>query len=121
MPATLRIRLVFNEKTGGAYLLDLPSSSGDVAHIAEPGVEVDEYRNAHRLAHIEVRIDQYSNTNYILLGLIAEQVSRTPLAQLFQQRIFGPLRMTGCSLPAATDASIPVRTGTGTWSGRAGG
>ena len=50
---------------------------------------------------------EYSNTNYILLGLIAEQVSRTPLAQLFQQRIFGPLRMNGCSLPAATDASIP--------------
>src|SRR5205814_7025555 len=36
----------------------------------------------------------YSNTNYALLGLIAEQLTGTPLQQLFQERLFGPLGMS---------------------------
>ncbi len=51
---------------------------------------------------------EYSNTNYILLGQIAEKVSGQPYAQLLQQRVFDPLGMTGCSQPAATDASMPA-------------
>ena len=33
----------------------------------------------------------YSNTNYIILGLIAEQVTGEPLAELFTEYLFGPL------------------------------
>jgi D-alanyl-D-alanine carboxypeptidase len=33
----------------------------------------------------------YSNTNYVMLGLIAETVSGTDLGTLFHQRLFGPL------------------------------
>lgn len=51
---------------------------------------------------------EYSNTNYILLGQIAERVSGEPLGQLLQKRIFDPLAMTGCSMPAATDSSLPA-------------
>ncbi len=51
---------------------------------------------------------EYSNTNYILLGQIAEKVTGQPFAQLLQQRVFDPLGMTGCSQPAATDASMPA-------------
>ncbi len=36
----------------------------------------------------------YSNTNYLLLGLIVAQVSGEPLATFLQQRIFTPLHMT---------------------------
>ena len=50
---------------------------------------------------------EYSNTNYILLGQIAEKVTGEPYGQLLAQRIFKPLGMTGCSLPAAADASLP--------------
>ncbi len=35
----------------------------------------------------------YSNTNYILLGMIAEKASGQSLVQLFQERIFDPLGM----------------------------
>ena len=35
----------------------------------------------------------YSNTNYILLGMIAEKASGQSLAALFQERIFDPLGM----------------------------
>ena len=37
---------------------------------------------------------QYSNTNYVIAGMIVEKVSGTPLLDLLQRRIFGPLQMT---------------------------
>ena len=51
---------------------------------------------------------EYSNTNYALLGLIAEKVGGRPLAQQFQDRLFGPLGLEQTSLPAADDTSIPA-------------
>ena len=36
---------------------------------------------------------KYSNTNYILLGMIAEKASGQPLGQLYQEGIFDPLGM----------------------------
>ncbi len=40
---------------------------------------------------------QYSNTNYVIAGLIVEKVSGIPLFRLFQARIFGPLGMSSVS------------------------
>lgn len=51
----------------------------------------------------------YSNTNYALLGLIAEKVGGRPLAQQFRDRLFGPLGLRHTSLPAADDNAIPDR------------
>ncbi len=48
----------------------------------------------------------YSNTNYALLGLVAEKVDGKPLAQSFQDRLYGPLGLTQTVLPAVTDTSI---------------
>jgi D-alanyl-D-alanine carboxypeptidase len=50
---------------------------------------------------------EYSNTNYALLGLIAEKVGGRPLAQQLQDRFFGPIGLDDTSLPAPTDNSIP--------------
>jgi D-alanyl-D-alanine carboxypeptidase len=50
----------------------------------------------------------YSNTNYALLGLVAEKVGERPLAQQFQDRLFGPIGLHQTSLPAADDTSIPA-------------
>lgn len=36
----------------------------------------------------------YSNTNYLLLGMIVAQISGEPLGQFLQQRVFTPLGMT---------------------------
>jgi D-alanyl-D-alanine carboxypeptidase len=36
---------------------------------------------------------QYSNTNYVIAGLIIEKVSRMPLLQFLQKRVFAPLGM----------------------------
>jgi len=50
----------------------------------------------------------YSNTNFVMLGIVAEQVTGRPLRQLIADRIFGPLNMTGCSFPDAADNTIPA-------------
>jgi D-alanyl-D-alanine carboxypeptidase len=57
----------------------------------------------------------YSNTNYALLGLIAEEREHgKPLAKILQDRLFGPLGMNDTALPAAprTLFRIPIRTAT---------
>jgi D-alanyl-D-alanine carboxypeptidase len=37
---------------------------------------------------------QYSNTNYVIAGVIVEKVARMPLLQFLQQKVFTPLGMT---------------------------
>ena len=49
----------------------------------------------------------YCNTNYVLLGLIVEQIEGVPLARVFQDRLFGPLGMKNTLLPARTSNTIP--------------
>jgi D-alanyl-D-alanine carboxypeptidase len=50
----------------------------------------------------------YCNTNYALLGFIAEKVEGAPLARIFQDRLFGPLGMKGTLLPASSSNTIPA-------------
>lgn len=49
----------------------------------------------------------YSNTNYALLGLVAEKVDGKPLDQIFQDRLYGPLGLEQSVLPTSRDTSIP--------------
>ena len=51
---------------------------------------------------------QYSNTNYILLGLVMEDVTGQTVPDLFQERVFDPLGMNGTVMPALDDASMPA-------------
>ena len=51
---------------------------------------------------------EYSNTNYALLGLVAEKAGGRPLAQQFQERLFGPVGLRQTSLPAIDDTAIPA-------------
>lgn len=49
----------------------------------------------------------YSNTNYEILGVIAEKATRKPLDVLFDQMVFDRLGMRESSLPAWDDGSLP--------------
>ncbi len=51
---------------------------------------------------------EYDNTNFALLGLVAEKVGGAPLAQQFQDRLFGPFGLGQTSLPAIDDTTIPA-------------
>lgn len=49
----------------------------------------------------------YSNTNTVLLGLIAEQIDGKPLETILEDRIFKPLGMAETLLPARDSNAIP--------------
>ena len=49
----------------------------------------------------------YSNTNYVLLGLITEELDGRPLAESYEQRLWEPLGMMNTTLPAAESSAIP--------------
>jgi len=48
---------------------------------------------------------QYSNTNYVIAGLIVERVGGVPMLQLLQQSVFGPLSMK--SIANVDEAKLP--------------
>lgn len=49
----------------------------------------------------------YSNTNTLLLGRLAEQITGHPLGTEIENRILKPLGLTGSSFPALTDSALP--------------
>lgn len=51
---------------------------------------------------------EYSNTNFVLLGLVAEKAGGSPLARQFQDRLFAPLGLKGSSLPAPDETALPA-------------
>jgi D-alanyl-D-alanine carboxypeptidase len=50
---------------------------------------------------------EYSNTNYVLLGLVVERVDGRPLAAALHDRLFRPLGLARTALPAATSNTLP--------------
>ena len=50
---------------------------------------------------------EYCNTNYLLLGMIAEKVEAKPLAVIFKERLFNPLDMKQTLQPAARVNTLP--------------
>ncbi len=51
---------------------------------------------------------EYDNTNYVILGLIVEQLEKKPLATVFEDRLFKPLAMSNTMLPPITSSTIPA-------------
>src|SRR5260221_8664756 len=49
----------------------------------------------------------YSNTNFLLLGIIIERLARKKLGEVLAERIFKPLGMTNTMLAAEIDTVIP--------------
>ena len=50
----------------------------------------------------------YSNTNYVLLGLIIEQLDHRPLGEAYEERLWKPLGMTDTMMPAPDDSTLPA-------------
>ena len=53
----------------------------------------------------------YSNTNYLILGMVAERVGKASLADLFRQRFFEPLGLDGTFYQPTETARGPVAHG----------
>jgi len=52
---------------------------------------------------------QYSNTNYVIAGMIVEKASGMPLSDFLQKRIFGPLQMTSVVHKETLGSGDPAR------------
>lgn len=52
---------------------------------------------------------EYDNTNYALLGMIAEKAGGQPLGDQMRERLFTPLGLEQTSLPAVDDTAMPTR------------
>lgn len=50
----------------------------------------------------------YSNTNYVMLGVLIERLTGKSLEEAFQERIFQPLKMTRTSMPADNNNQLPA-------------
>jgi hypothetical protein len=76
-----------------------------------PGVAADRARPPHPVAHPPLfppgTSFAYSNTDYILLGLVNEAATGRPLAYELQDRIFTPLGLHQTSLPY-DDVTLPM-------------
>jgi D-alanyl-D-alanine carboxypeptidase len=53
----------------------------------------------------------YSNTNTVLLGIVIQKVTGEPLAVALRKRVFGPLGLTGSSLPSFDPLPKPFAAG----------
>lgn len=53
----------------------------------------------------------YSNTNYILLGMIAEEVTGKTMAELYTEYIFDPLKLTETYVPITNMIGEPAPSG----------
>src|SRR6188768_2244259 len=76
----------------------------------KPARAVDFLNAAARNGHLNFQAGSrflYSNTNFLLLGLIIERVSRKKLGDVLAERIFKPLGMTDTMLAADIDTVIP--------------
>src|SRR5687768_7794963 len=54
---------------------------------------------------------EYSNTNYILLGLVAEVAGGAPISALLETRVFAPLGMTSTYFGTSTSLTAPFAQG----------
>ena len=93
----ITVRNLLNHTSGLVSYTEIPSV---MARIGGPGTQEDIVR---AVMKAEPKFApgtrfEYSNTNYNLLGLIAEKAGGAPLEALMERRIFGPLGMTSASL-----------------------
>ncbi|MEV0351482.1 serine hydrolase domain-containing protein [Nonomuraea sp. NPDC050680] len=69
---------------------------------------------------VEIGTWNYSNTNYLLLGMMIEKVTGHSMAAEFERRLFGPLKMTDSYLPTKPPQGIKGPHGHGYWADETG-
>jgi D-aminopeptidase len=82
----------------GGHGLDKPARAGDFLAACA--------RNGHLNFSAGSRF-LYSNSNFLLLGLIIERLTKQKLGDVLAERIFGPLGMTSTMMAAEIDTVIP--------------
>jgi D-alanyl-D-alanine carboxypeptidase len=76
-----------------------------------PPAALVELANAHRPLFAPGSEWSYSNTGYILLGLVVEKATGQPVAEALRRRIFAPLGLTRTSFPSVPTLPPPFAHG----------
>jgi D-alanyl-D-alanine carboxypeptidase len=112
IPAGITVRMLLDHTSG---LADFFFGKGiDAALNARRGAT---WTAAQALAYVGKPLGKpgrswhYSNTNYLLLGLVAEKVGGAPFAKLVRQRLFTPLGLKDASIQGAEPARGPLAMG----------
>ena len=101
--AGITVRRLLNHTTGlfdhenDPRVLE-PYLNGDFGHYWEPRTLV-EIAVSHPPLFPPGARHSYSNTNYVVAGLIVEAVTGRPFAEVLQRRLFGPLRLRDTEYP----------------------
>jgi D-alanyl-D-alanine carboxypeptidase len=56
---------------------------------------------------------EYTNTAFLLLGLVAERATGRPIVELYRQRLWAPLALTAVFMPGIDDPPGPVAVAAG--------
>jgi D-alanyl-D-alanine carboxypeptidase len=106
----ITVRQLLGMQSGLAdYLTDPNGIARDIA--ADPArawTPLELAQSALRLDSAPPGTRGYTNTNFVLLGMIAEQVGGEPLDALIKERLTTPLGLTHTELPTASDTSLPA-------------
>ncbi|MEZ5291872.1 MAG: serine hydrolase domain-containing protein [Vicinamibacterales bacterium] len=114
VPPEITVRQLLNH-TGG--LANYTASAALGAAIAEEPARV--FQPADLLAFLDAphfapgERTEYTNTAFLLLGLVAEAATGRPILELYHQRLWGPRHLTGVFMPFVEEPPAPVATALG--------
>lgn len=95
---------IYNYTSDPAYLA--PYQGGDLTYVFDPRTGVQIAADHGPLFAPGSQLS-YSNTNYILLGMIVEAATGNPIASELQARLFEPLRLRDTSFPTLSEIDGP--------------
>jgi D-alanyl-D-alanine carboxypeptidase len=99
---------IFDHASDPRYLA--PYLAGDFGYAYTPG-QLLALSNDHPPLFAPGERFDYSNTNYVIIGLIIEKVTGLPLAEAVARRITRPLGMIHTSMPLTSEMEAPVAHG----------
>jgi D-alanyl-D-alanine carboxypeptidase len=88
------------------YIVDLLDKEGGLTRYWSPR-DILDLALTHPAVFVPGERWEYSNTNYLVLGLLIERITGSPLANQIDERIVQPLELTDTVLPHGGDRSIP--------------
>lgn len=99
---------IYNYTSDPAYLA--PYQGGDLTYVFDPRTGVQIAADHGPLFAPGAQLS-YSNTNYILLGMIVEAATGNTIASELQARLFEPLRLRDTSFPTLSEIDGPHMRG----------
>ncbi len=114
VPSSTRIRFLLNQRSGiDNFLGENPAASGTwFSHpdsIWPPQLAIETYNR--EPVFNQGSAFAYSNTNYLLLGMLIEQVTGMSFAEVLRERILAPYGMAQTFFPPADSIASRLATG----------